>query len=197
MIKEMSILFISTAAALAFAGAGEKGHHHGESHTKMHAEHHGEQKAQGKAKHDAGMHGHHGHHAHDESLAGMPGKASEVDRVIEIEASDDMSFTPANIEAKDGETIRFVVHNSGQIKHEFSIGTKDEHKEHSEMMMANPDMHHGPGGKSITVLPGETKELIWKFEEAWQVEVACNMPGHYNAGMYSPVEFVEQIALND
>ena len=52
-------------------------------------------------------------------------------------------------------------------------------------------MHHGPGGNTITVKPGETKELIWTFDDAWQIEVACNIPGHYQGGMHSPVSVEE------
>ena len=81
--------------------------------------------------------------------------------------------------------------NKGAIAHEFSIGTKGEHVSHGKMMMDNPNMHHGPGGASITVKPGTTETLIWSFEKAGDVEAACNIPGHYQAGMHSPVVFVE------
>ena len=59
------------------------------------------------------------------------------------------------------------------------------------MMIDNPTMHHGPGDNAITVKPRETQVLIWAFESAWQIEVACNIPGHYQAGMHSPVKIEE------
>ena len=129
-------------------------------------------------------------HSHDhsmESLAGKPGNEKGVSRALTVIADDSMRFTHEPFNIKDGETIKFVVTNKGAIPHEFSIGTKDEHMEHGQMMMANPDMHHGAGGNSITVKPGETVDLIWAFEDAWQIEVACNIPGHYEAGMHSAV----------
>lgn len=130
-----------------------------------------------------------GHHG--PTLAGRPGTEAEVNRVIKVEANDSMRFVHEPIKVASGETIKFEITNTGKIKHEFSIGTKDEHKAHSKMMMANPDMFHGPGGASITLEPGKTETLIWHFEEAWEVQAACNMPGHYQAGMHSDVSFVD------
>jgi uncharacterized cupredoxin-like copper-binding protein len=31
--------------------------------------------------------------------------------------------------------------------------------------------------------PGETKELIWKFGRAGNLEFACDIPGHAEQGM--------------
>lgn len=198
-MKTSKVALIGVLAVIpivALGGPGESGHDHSShghsapdqgvsnehmhknSHSSMHESMHGG---------DHGMHGGHGHHM--ESIAGSPGKESEVDRTIEVTANDSMKFIHEPLEIKDSETVKFVITNTGDTVHEFSIATKDEHMEHGKMMMKNPDMHHGPGGPSITIQPGETEELIWRFEEAWQVEVACNMPGHYEAGMHSPVTF--------
>ncbi len=134
-----------------------------------------------------------GGHAHGSagSLAGEPGKVTDVSREITVTADDNMRFTHEPFNVKEGETIKFVVTNKGVIPHEFAIGTKDELMEHGQMMMNNPNMHHGPGGNAITIKPGETETLIWKFENAWQIEAACNIPGHYQAGMHSPVTVKE------
>ena len=156
------IVFLASGSVIA--GSGESGHQHEE------------------------MKG----HAHSmASLAGLPGKEENVSRVIEVRADDSMRFTHEPFNIQDGETIRFVVTNKGEVPHEFAIGTKDEHVDHGKMMMNNPTMHHGPGGNAITVKPGETQVLIWKFENAWQIEVACNIPGHYQAGMHSSVKIEE------
>lgn len=174
------------------AGPGEGGHHHesemATTHQQMMEQHHG-----GKnVGHHEGMSGHHAHGmGHGSSLAGKPGKEADVDRIIKVEANDSMRFMHDPLKIKNGETIKFVITNTGAVKHEFSIGTKDEHMVHGKMMMANPDMHHGPGGSSITIEPGKTETLIWSFEEAWEVQAACNIPGHYQAGMHSPVQFAE------
>jgi len=165
-------------------GNGEQSGHHGtmmkNQHGTMVKDHHGK-KSQGRSH---GM-------GHGESLAGKPGKESEVNRTIKVEAGDNMRFSHAPFNIKNGETIKFLVTNNGAISHEFSIGTKDEHVSHGKMMVANPNMHHGPGGASVTIKPGKTEVLIWSFEKAFKVEAACNIPGHYQAGMYSPVMFVK------
>lgn len=186
----VKLVVLSALSSVAFAGPGASGHGqdsdleqsregtHAATHQEMHTSMHGEQTSH---------HGAHGHHM--ESIAGRPGKESEVERTIEISATDAMRLVHEPLKIKDGETVKFVITNKGNIVHEFSIATKDEHREHGKMMMKNPNMHHGPGGPSVTIKPGKTEELIWRFEEAWQVEVACNMPGHYEAGMHSPVTF--------
>lgn len=48
---------------------------------------------------------------------------------------------------------------------------------HGDMM----GMHHD--GNSVLVEPGKTAELTWTFGAATELEFACNMPGHYQAGM--------------
>jgi uncharacterized cupredoxin-like copper-binding protein len=41
----------------------------------------------------------------------------------------------------------------------------------------------------VLVEPGQTKELVWKFTKATELDFACNMPGHYEAGMVGTFEF--------
>jgi uncharacterized cupredoxin-like copper-binding protein len=120
---------------------------------------------------------------------GSPGKESQVTRTVEVQASDDMRFSPGRIEVKRGETIRFVVRNTGKIAHEFSIGDRNAHKAHAAMMKSMPDMHHEDSETTVMVEPGKTKTLIWKFDKqpAGPLEIACNIPGHYEAGMKAPV----------
>ena len=171
------------------------GYHGDDKHSSMMKDHHGDDQhgSMMKGHQAANSDGHGAGHGmgHGESLAGNPGNENEVGRVINVEANDSMRFIHEPFDIKDGETIKFVVTNKGAVPHEFSIGTKGEHMGHGQMMMANPDMQHGPGGASITIAPGKTETLIWYFEEAWQVEAACNIPGHYQAGMHSPVKFVK------
>lgn len=191
-----SSLIITACSTTSHEHDDQQGHHGGQNHhQKMMAGSGMEHSMEGHQGHDMmKMQGHgEGHsgggHAHGavESLAGKPGLEAEVSRVITVTATDDMRFSHEPLNIQDGETIKFVVTNKGQMPHEFAIGTKDEHMEHGKMMMANPTMHHGPGGNAITINAGETKELVWRFENAWQIETACNIPGHYQAGMHSPV----------
>ncbi|MCX7865370.1 MAG: carboxymuconolactone decarboxylase family protein, partial [Novosphingobium sp.] len=49
-------------------------------------------------------------------------------------------LTPREIEVRQGETIRFIHHNSGKVMHEFVLGTRKELEEHAELMKKFPDM---------------------------------------------------------
>ena len=128
-----------------------------------------------------------GAHGDAESAIGQPGKAAKVSRTVNVEMSDTMRFTPATIAAKQGETIRFVIKNSGQVKHEFSLGTEAELKEHYETMKKFPEMEHDEPSK-ISLAPGKQGEIIWQFTKAGDVNFACLYPGHYDAGMKGQVK---------
>ena len=119
---------------------------------------------------------------HDEQAIGKPGVASKVTRTITMDMGDTMRFSVPNVTARQGETIRFVVKNSGKIKHEMVLGTEKELKEHYEVMKKNPEMKHADANM-VTVAPGKTGEIIWQFTKAGKVEFACLQPGHYDAGM--------------
>ncbi len=130
-----------------------------------------------------------GKHAggHDESPIGQPGVAAKVARTIHIDMTDNMRFTPSSISVKKGETIRFVLKNSGQLEHEFSLGTPQELKEHYELMKKHPGMEHDEPNK-ISLTSGKQGEVIWKFTKAGPVDFACLHPGHYDAGMKGQVK---------
>ena len=40
---------------------------------------------------------------------------------------------------------------------------------------------------SILLEPGKSGEVIWEFSESGKLEFACNVPGHYDAGMMGPI----------
>lgn len=130
-----------------------------------------------------------GNHAggHGESDAiGKPGKAANVKRTVTVDMLDTMRFKPDNIIAKQGETIKFIVKNSGKIKHEMVLGTEKELKEHYEIMKKNPEMEHADDNQ-VTVLPGKSGVIVWQFTKAGKVNFACLQPGHYDAGMKGAV----------
>ena len=90
----------------------------------------------------AGNHaGGHGRGDADEAI-GKPGTAAKATRTVNVDMTDGMRFNPASISVKQGETVRFVVKNSGQLKHELVLGTEKELKEHYEAMKKNPEMEH-------------------------------------------------------
>jgi uncharacterized cupredoxin-like copper-binding protein len=129
-----------------------------------------------------GAHDHHVPSAHTETgMDGSPGNASDVARVVRLEARD-TAFNVKEIRVKVGETIKFIVTNTGEIRHEFAIASREEHAEHRAMMQEMPDMVH-EDASAITIEPGATKELIWRFGERRDVEFACDLPGHAEQGM--------------
>ena len=117
-----------------------------------------------------------------EKTYGKPGDRVKASRTVEIAMSDEMRFTPASITARKGETIRFVVNNSGKLKHEMVLGSIRELKAHAALMLKSPEMEHADPNQ-ISVDPGKTGELIWQFTNAGTFDFACLQPGHFEAGM--------------
>ncbi len=128
-----------------------------------------------------------GGHDHDDSAIGQAGVATPSTRSVQVNMTDNMRFTPASFSAKQGETIRFVIKNSGAIKHEFVLGTEKELKEHYELMKKFPEMEHSEPNM-LTLAGGETGEVIWQFTKAGKIDFACLQPGHYDAGMKGQVK---------
>lgn len=133
------------------------------------------------------------HHGDDHRSAerhataiGMPGNPGDVTRSIEVEMSDAMRFKPDSISVKQGETIRFIVRNTGNLEHEMVLGTMDELKEHAELMRKFPEMEHDDPN-AVSVEPGRTGELIWQFTRDGKIDFACLEPGHLEAGMVGKI----------
>ena len=137
--------------------------------------------------------GHNDDHGHKDAdfAAGKPGDAQAVDRKIQVQASDQMSFNPEDWTIRPGETVKFVVTNIDQLPHEFVIDTRQGNAEHREAMMAamadgEAMMHEDPN--ALMLAPGETGELVWTFTKQGTFEAACNIPGHYQAGMKATID---------
>jgi uncharacterized cupredoxin-like copper-binding protein len=120
------------------------------------------------------------------STLGQPGEASKATRTMEVDMNDNMRFSPSQIKVKRGETIRFVVKNSGKLKHEMVLGSVKELKTHAEMMRKMPEMEHADENM-VSVDPGKTGELIWQFSKSGKFDFACLQPGHFEAGMKGKV----------
>jgi len=118
---------------------------------------------------------------------GRPGKATQAKRVVRLIASD-VKFDRKILNFRVGETVKFVVVNTGEGDHEMTIGDKATqlaHRREMEKMMANGGMkHHGHGHPNATYLkPGKTRTIVWTFTKPGSFEFGCNIPGHYEAGM--------------
>jgi len=136
---------------------------------------------------------HSGGHGHgtDETAIGKPGEARKATRTITISMSDDMRYTPSTIQVNRNETVRFIVKNKGQVKHELSLGTQKDLLEHLEAMKKFPEMEHDEPGK-VTLAPGKQGEIVWQFTQPGTVNFACLMPGHYEAGMKGLIKVAQK-----
>lgn len=163
----------------------------------------------------SGGHGHDDGHGHGDAMSfGAPAEAASADRTIEIEMGDS-HFRPERLSIRPGETVRFVVRNTGELLHEFNLGTAAMHAAHQEEMMtmmeegaltatgidssmmggghgsSHGSSHGHDDPNSVLVEPGETRELVWRFSEPTDLEFACNVPGHYEAGMKGEIQFTK------
>jgi uncharacterized cupredoxin-like copper-binding protein len=120
---------------------------------------------------------------------GIAGDAKNVKRTIEVGMADNMRFTPERIEVRRGETVKFVVRNTGKVMHEFVIGTKAENAKHAELMVKFPNMEHDEPYMAH-VPPGKTGEIVWTFNRAGEFEFACLIAGHYQGGMVGTIKVV-------
>jgi uncharacterized cupredoxin-like copper-binding protein len=119
--------------------------------------------------------------AHGEAL-GEPGDPKARARTIAVIMNDEMRFSPARFIVARNETIRFEVKNVGQLKHEMVLGTLQELKEHAELMQKFPEMEH-EDPNAVSVEPGKTGVLLWKFTKAGEFDFACLAPGHFESNM--------------
>ena len=144
-------------------------------------------------------------------MIGEKGKLLEVSRTIEIKMYDNY-YEPKEINIKKGETIKFIVHNYGELVHEFNIATKEMHIKHQPEMMKMVENEilfadridvkkmkevakkdHSMGhthSNSVLLEPNQSAELIWKFSADTNLEAACNVPGHYESGMIANINSI-------
>ena len=139
---------------------------------------------------------------------GSKGNANDVSRVIKVVMYDNY-YEPSSFQINAGETIKFEVENAGELVHEFNIANKMMHMKHQPEMekmveneilfadsidkdkmkkMAKMDKSMGHShSNSVLLEPKQKGDIIWKFDNAVNIEVACNVPGHYQAGMIAKV----------
>ena len=139
---------------------------------------------------------------------GSKGNETDVTRVIKVVMYDNY-YEPSSFQIKKGETVKFEVENAGMLVHEFNIANKMMHMKHQPEMikmaengillafsidkekmkkMAKMDKSMGHShSNSVLLEPKQKGDIIWKFDNAVNIEVACNVPGHYQAGMIAEV----------
>lgn len=121
---------------------------------------------------------------------GRPAAISAATRTVEIDMGDAMRFTPERIEIKQGDTVRFISRNRGQVKHEMVLGTVAELKKHAALMAKFPEMEHDDPN-AVSVAPGKTGEFAWTFSKPGSFDFACLVAGHFEAGMKGRIVVVK------
>jgi uncharacterized cupredoxin-like copper-binding protein len=125
--------------------------------------------------------------------------AVEVDRTIEVTMTE-FAFGVDPVEIVAGETIEFVVINAGVVPHEFRLSNAHRIEEHMASRHeghgdggdgATDEGHHQDGDVVLTLEAGETSTLVATFPEdvTMFTEVACLLPGHYEAGMHTDIAY--------
>jgi uncharacterized cupredoxin-like copper-binding protein len=127
----------------------------------------------------------HEKHGHATFSAGEPGNPKKPARTIEI-LMNEMDYTPARIEVKRGEQIRFVLRNVGKEDHEFLLATTKENLAHAQEMKKHPHMEHDEPN-AVRLAPSKTAEILWKFSKAGTFEFSCLIPDHRDYGMIGHV----------
>ena len=121
-----------------------------------------------------------------ETAFGKSADASKASRTVKVSMSDTMRFSPDKLQVKRGETVRFVVANSGKTMHELVLGTMDDLKRHAELMRKFPGMEHDEPYMAH-VAPGKAETIAWQFTKPGDFYYGCLIPGHFEAGMIGKV----------
>lgn len=126
----------------------------------------------------------------DEQVFGKQGDPKHVTRTITVDMGDNMRFSPSAIQVKQGETIKFVVKNKGQLNHEMVLGSMDELKVHGELMKKNPGMEHDEPYMAH-VSPSNKEDMVWQFTKAGEFNFGCLILGHFEAGMLGKITVIK------
>ena len=119
----------------------------------------------------------------------IPEATGEVEASFTIEMHD-FGFDTDVLELAPGMTVEFVLVNEGLLIHEFRLTTGERAAEH----LAEGHADHGSEGEHghdgdkdivVNVEPGETRTVVMTLPDEGDGfdQVACLIPGHYEAGM--------------
>jgi uncharacterized cupredoxin-like copper-binding protein len=116
------------------------------------------------------------------AVALLGGSSPSTDRTVEITIHHSR-FLPANIEVGPGTTIRFVLHNTDPIDHEFILGDEAVQTRHE----TGTEPHHGTTPGEVSVPAGGEATTTYTFSEPGRLLIGCHLPGHYAYGMRGSV----------
>jgi uncharacterized cupredoxin-like copper-binding protein len=111
---------------------------------------------------------------------GAPAVGTKADpRVIHLDMTDALAFDPSQIAVAPGETVKFVLTNSGTVVHEFQVGPADK--------VAADEVDGKVVVEKDELDEGSTNAIVYTFDTTAAYAFACHEPGHYEAGMKGTV----------
>ena len=100
-------------------------------------------------------------------------------RVVWMNMDDSLRFMPDSVTVQKGESIRFVLTNSGKVVHEFQVGVADK--------VAADEVDNVTNVEKDELDEGSTHAVDFTFDGPGPYAYACHEPGHYEAGMHGEI----------
>jgi uncharacterized cupredoxin-like copper-binding protein len=100
-------------------------------------------------------------------------------RIVWLNMDDKLTFMPDSVTVQKGETIRFVLTNSGTVVHEFQVGVADK--------VAADEVDGVTNVEKDELDEGSTHAVDYTFDGPGPYAFACHEPGHYEAGMHGTI----------
>jgi len=73
------------------------------------------------------------------------------------------------------------------VENEILLVDKIDKKKMKELAKKDHSLSHSHSN-SVLLEPDQSGEIIWKFNTNTDIEIACNVPGHYEAGMIAKID---------
>jgi len=91
----------------------------------------------------------------------------------------DFSVTPGSTELQAGKPYLFEVTNTGAATHEFVVEPATAVDEPLTKVANGAKVE----AEAEDIAPGQTKVVLWTFPTPGDYQMACHVPGHFEAGM--------------
>lgn len=96
-------------------------------------------------------------------------------------------FIPAQLRVRRGTTLRFIIHNTDPIDHEFILGDDGVQRRHE----TGTEPAHGHIAGEVSVPAGAVADTTFTFSRPGLLLIGCHAPGHYAYGMRGWVRVVD------
>lgn len=106
---------------------------------------------------------------------GRPGDAQKISRTVAVNMSDSACRTPGELALRVGETVGFLIRNSGRETHELVIGAMSGVKEHAEAVEQDADVDHDEPYMAH-VEPQAAQSIVWQFTRVGIFYYGCHVP---------------------